>query len=413
MKTNSLSKLIYLSLGAFAIGTEGYVVAGVLPKIASDLGVTLPLAGQLITVFALTYAISSPLIAVATGGMERRRLLLLSIMAFGVFNLVAAFAHTYASLLIARIGLGLAAGTFMPAASAYAVATTPKELRGRALSMIFGGLTVAMVIGAPIGVLLGEHFGWRFIFVVVAALAFVAMTGVAFTLKKIRADARVSLAERIAIARRPDVLATLAVTVITLAGVYTIYSFLAPFLQQTAHLSGNAVALVLLVFGLGSTAGNFLSGAVTDRVGPRRVVMVALSGLIVLFALLSFTGTVVPPDVARWIVVPLIALWGFVGFSFPSAQQAYMVTLAPKLAPITLSLNSSAIYLGASIGAFLGSLVVAHGSVVRLGWVAASCEILSLAVLFWASRRHARAQSITPLRDSLLERGKIAVQFET
>src|SRR5882724_4222883 len=291
---NSWTKLIPLALGAFAIGTESYVVAGVLPTIAADVGVTVPMAGQLITAFALTYALGSPLIAVATGGLERRRLLLASIATFGLFNLLAAFAHTYALLLTARIGLGLAAGTFMPAASAYAVATTTTEHRGRALSIIYGGLTVAMVIGAPIGVLLGGHFGWRVIFVGVAALTAVALTGLALTLKPIRADATVGLAERLAIARRPDVLGTLAVTVLTIAGAYTIYSYLVPFLQQAAHLTGDAVALVLLLFGLGSTAGNFLAGSATDRIGPRRVITLVLTGLIGLFALLSFAGMFLP-----------------------------------------------------------------------------------------------------------------------
>ncbi|SDS10386.1 MFS transporter [Opitutus sp. GAS368] len=389
---NSTTKLICLALGAFAIGTESYVVAGVLPTIASDLGVTVPLAGQLITAFALTYAFGSPLIAVATGGVERRRLLLVSIAMFGLLNLFAAFSHTYAQLFAVRIGLGLAAGTFMPAASAYAVAATPAEHRGRALSIIFGGLTVAMVIGAPIGVLLGGHFGWRVIFLVVAALAFVALAGLAFTLKRIQADAAVGLAERLAIARRPDVLGTLAVTVITITGVYTIYSYLASFLQQTAHIAGDTLALVLFLFGLGSTAGNILAGGATDRIGPQRVITRVLLGLVGLFALLSLTGLLFPPDAARWIIVPLIALWGFVGFSFPSAQQAHMVTLAPKLAPITLSLNASAIYFGASLGALLGSFVVAHGSVGALGWMGALCEVNAFLLLKFIRRRRPAAE---------------------
>jgi predicted MFS family arabinose efflux permease len=329
--------------------------------------------------------------------MERRRLLLTSIAAFGLFNILAAFAHTYTLLLAARVGLGLSAGTFMPAASAYAVAATSTEHRGRALSIIYGGLTVAMVIGAPIGVLLGEHFGWRFIFVGVAALAFIALSGLALTLKPIRADTAVSLAERIAIARRPDVLGTLAVTVITIAGAYTIYSYLAPFLKLTSNLTGDSVALVLFMFGLGSTAGNFLAGGATDRIGPRRVIAMVLTGLIGLFALLSLTGMIFAPAIARWIVVPLIALWGFVGFSFPSAQQAHMVTLAPKLAPITLSLNASAIYLGASLGAMLGSLVVARGLVGELGWVGAACEVTAFLLLRF-TRRHRAAHELRPER---------------
>ncbi len=393
---NVWPKLISLALGAFAIGTESYVVAGVLPTIASDLGVTLPLAGQLITAFALTYALGSPLVAVATGDMERRKLLLASLGLFGAFNVVAAFSHSYALLMAARIGMGLSAGAFMPGASAYAVAAIPAAQRGRALSVIYGGLTVAMVIGAPTGVLLGERLGWRFIFLVVGALTTLALAGLAFTLKPLHRVPTVPLAERVAIARRPDVLATLTVTVLALAGAYTIYSYLAAFLHQTSHLAGDAVALVLFLFGLGATAGNFLSGATVDRIGPRRVVAMIGLGLIGLFVSLSVVAAIFPPDVARWIVVPLVALWGFVGFSFPSAQQAYIVSLAPRLAPITLSLNASAIYLGASLGAVLGSLVVAHRSVAALGWAAAACELTAVLLLhFTRKRRSAPASHAT------------------
>jgi len=391
---NSLTKLLCLALGAFAIGTESYVVAGVLPTLAADLGVTVPVAGQLITAFALTYALGSPLIAVATGEMERRRLLLISLTAFGVFNLVAALAHSYGLLLTARIGLGLSAGTFMPAASAYAVAATPAAQRGRALSIVFGGLTVALVVGAPIGVLLGEYLGWRFIFVGVAALTGIALAGLALTLRRIYPDTKVTLAERVAIARRPDVLATLAVTTMALCGVYTIYAYLTPLLHQRAHLEGNTVAMVFFLFGLGSTLGNYLSGRTTDRIGPRRVLNLSLSGLSVLFVSLSLVATFLLPATARWIIVPLIVVWGFVGWSFPSAQQAHIASLAPKLAPITLSLNSSAIYLGASLGALLGSIVVAHGSVSELGWVGALCEVGALSLLRFTRRRRTATEPV-------------------
>jgi predicted MFS family arabinose efflux permease len=390
---NSWTRLFCLALGAFTIGTESYVVAGVLPTIASDLGVTIAIAGQLITAFALTYAFGSPLIAVVTGDMERRRLLLLSIGSFGVFNLLAAFSHTYALLFVARIGMGLSAGTFMPAASAYAVATTPAEQRGRALSIIYGGLTVAMVIGAPLGVLFGDRFGWRNIFVGVTALVALSLIGLAFTLKRLRATATVSLSERIAIARRPDILATLAVTILTLAGAYTIYSYLAPFLQQTSNLGGDAIALVLFLFGLGATLGNFLSGEAADRVGPRRIVAMVQTGLVVIFALLSIAALTLAPATARWLIVPLIMLWGFVGFSFPAAQQAHIVKLAPKLASITLSLNASAIYAGASLGALVGSVVIAHGSVPELGWMAAVCEVTALLLLRYTRRRRTVAST--------------------
>ena len=408
---NSFSKLIGLAIGAFAIGTEGYVVAGLLPQLAADLGVSVPAAGQLITVFALAYALGSPLLAVATANMERRRLLLVSLATFALFNLLAAAAGDYTTLMIARVGLALAAGTFMPAASAYAVAVTPAAHRGRALSIIYAGLTVATVVGAPLGVLLAQHFGWRAPFLGVSALSLAALGGLAFTLKPVRGAVSVSLAERIAIARRPDVLGVLVVTVITLTGAYGIYAFIAPYLQQSTGLTGGAIAAVLFVFGIGSAVGNLVSGSLSDRIGPRRILITVLGALTVLFALLALLPMAFPPTVARWLIVPTLMLWGFVGWSFPSAQQARIVSMAPKLAPITLSLNTSAIYLGVSLGAFLGSLVVAHRPVANVGWVGVACEIVALAVLLWAPKRH-RAAPRSDEAEAPLEPQPIRVKAE-
>jgi predicted MFS family arabinose efflux permease len=382
---SSRTNLICLALGAFAIGTESYVIAGLLPELAADLGVSVSLAGQLITVFALAYAIGSPLLAVATGNLERRRLRLGSLAVFALFNVMAATVHSYSLLMVARVGLAAAAATFMPAASAYAVEVTPVAHRGRALAIIYTGLTVATVIGVPTGVMIGEHFGWRYSFVIVGVLAVVAWVGLWLTLSPVRSPASASLAERIAIARRPDVLGALVVTVLTITGAFTVYSYLAPFLKTTAHISGTSLAIVLFVFGVGSAVGNWVSGSASDRVGPGKIVKLVLGVLVILFSTLSIAGSVLPPSVARWVIVPTLAIWGFVGWSFPAAQQARFVAMAPRLAPITLSLNASAIYLGVSLGAILGAWVVAHHHVTHLGWIGAACEVMALGLMFrWA-----------------------------
>jgi predicted MFS family arabinose efflux permease len=378
---NSLTKLLSLALGAFAIGTESYVIAGLLPDLAADLNVSVALAGQLITVFAFAYALGSPLLAVATGAWERRRLLLTALASFALFNVLAALAQNYTMLLAARIGLALSAATFMPAASAYAVAVMPAAQRGRALAIIYTGLTVATVVGVPAGVVVGEHFGWRYTFVGVAGLAAIALVGLAVTLAPLRRAATVSLVERIAIARRPDVLNALVVTVLTLTGAFSIYSYLAPFLQKTTAIGGTALAVVLFLFGAGSAVGNLVSGVASDRVGPQRIVTTVLITLVGLFATLSLAGSFLPVEIARWIIVPTLAVWGFVGWSFPAAQQARFVAMEPRLAPITLSLNASAIYLGVSFGAILGSLAVAHQMIAGIGWIGAACEVLALVAL--------------------------------
>jgi predicted MFS family arabinose efflux permease len=402
---NTRTRLLWLALGAFAIGTESYALAGLLPALSAELGVSVAMAGQLITAFALAYALGSPLLAVATAGMERRALLLTSIATFGAFNLLAATAHTYAWLFVARIGMALAAGTFMPAASAYAVAISPVARRGRALSIIYAGLTFATVIGVPVGVLVGERLGWRSIFVGAASLAFLALAGLAFKLKAIANPASVPLAERLAVARRPDVLGALGITVLVLTGAFTVYTYLAPFLAESAGLTGDAVAMVLFLFGFGCTVGNLASGAAADRFGPQRVLFFVVTGLIVVFSVLSLTAAFLPPASARWVIVPAVGLWGLLGFAFPAAQQARLVSFAPRLAPITISLNASAIYLGISFGAILGSVVVSHHLIARIGWVGAACDVVALGFMLIRGRRRAAVSietnaRLTPVSDS-------------
>lgn len=374
----NLKQLLCLALAAFAIGTEGYVIAGILPLLAGDLHVSVSLAGQLISVFALTYAVASPILAVVTAATERRKLLMTSITLFGIFNLVAATAHSFTALMLARVGLALAAGAFMPAASAYAVAVVPQERRARALALIYMGLTLAMVIGVPVGVVAGEAFGWRFPFAAVAGMSFVAMIGLARNLQRIPGDTTVTLRQRLAIAREPAMLRALAVTAIVLAGVFSIYAYIAPFLQGAAGLTGGGIAAVLALFGVGSAAGNLLGGSLSDRAGPDRVVTSVLGLLAILFAGLGLAAEFLHGSAAAWVIVSLIGVWGLVGWCFPAAQQARIVALAPRFAPIALSLNASAIYLGVSAGAFLGSVVGRTGSFTHVPWAGSVCELAAL-----------------------------------
>ena len=395
MKPFSALRLWNLALGAFAIGTEGYALAGLLPKVAADVGVTVPVAGQLITAFSLAFAVGSPLLAVLTGHFERKRLLMGSMLVFAAFNVVAALAQTYAMLFVARVGLALAAAAFMPAASAYAVAVSPVERRGRALSIIYAGLTIATLVGVPIGVFIGERLGWRSIFLLAGGISLVTFAGLAAFVAPSRSAGTASLAERIAVARRPDVFGALLVTIAFMTGVFTIYTYIAPFVQLAAGLAGTVVATMLFVFGIGATIGNLNAGALADRVGPARVLIVVLLGLTTLFATLSLAAELFPPATVRWIIVPVIALWGLVGFSFPSVQQLRLVAMDPRLSSITLSLNASAGYLGVSLGAMLGSVVVAHQATRGLGWVGAACELTAFSLLIYTLRT--RASGIAPL----------------
>jgi predicted MFS family arabinose efflux permease len=381
----SLTSLNWLTLGAFAIGTEGFMIAGLLPALARDLNVGIPAAGHLVTAFSLAYAIGAPVMAVLTAGLERRRLLALAMGGFTVANLLAALAPGYAGLLAARLLLALSAASFMPAASGYAAALGGPERRGRALSMIMNGLTLAIIAGVPLGVLVGEGFGWRATFFGVAGLAALSLLGILARLPRQPPGPTASLGERLALAKRGDVLAVLATSVLTVAGTFTVYTYLGVFLASVAGLGPQGLALVLLGFGLSSALGTRLGGSAADRWGARRTVILGCGVALLAYLTLSL-GAALRPPLAMPVLLPAILLWGLASWGLMTAQQARLVALAPALAPVSLSLNSSAIYLGSATGAAMGALVIADGAVGRLGLVAAGFSLAALlAVLASAS----------------------------
>jgi predicted MFS family arabinose efflux permease len=374
---DSLTSLIWLTVGAFAIGTEGFMIAGLLPTLARDLNVGLPAAGHLVTAFSLAYAIGAPVMAVLTAGLERRRLLAVAMGGFALSNLLAALAPGYAGLLAARLLLALSAATFMPAASGYAAALGGPEWRGRALSMVTNGLTLAIVAGVPLGVLVGQGFGWRATFLGVAGLAALSLLGILARLPRQAPGVTASLSERLALAKRCDMLRVLATTVLTVASTFTVYTYLGIFLARVAGLGPQGLPLVLLGFGLASAVGTRLGGNAADRWGAR--ITVILAGCLALLAYLAFSlGAALGPTLAMPVLLSAILLWGLASWGLITAQQARLVALAPALASVSLSMNSSAIYLGSAMGAAVGAVVIADGAVGRLGWVAVGFSLAAL-----------------------------------
>lgn len=374
--TGSLRSLAWLTLGAFAIGTEGFMIAGLLPALAHDLDVDLPAAGHLVTAFSLAYALGAPVLAVLTAGLERKRLLAVAMGGFALANVAAALAPGYAGLMGARLLLALSAASFMPAASGYAAGLGGPARRGRALSMVIGGLTVAIIAGVPLGVLLGDALGWRATFLGVAAMATLSFAGILGWLPQQRPSVVASLGERLALAGRADVLAVLATTVLTVAGTFVVYTYLGVFMQAVIGLGPRGLAAVLLAFGVASAIGTRVAGSAADRWGARRTV--AFGCGLVLLAYLALALGAVREHATMAILLPAILLWGFASWGVTTAQQARLVALAPDLAPVSLSLNSSAIYLGSATGAAVGALVVADGAVRMLGGVAACFSLAAL-----------------------------------
>jgi len=386
---NHMSKLIWLTLGAFVIGTEAFVIAGLLPDIARDLDQSIAVTGHLVTLFALAYAIGTPIMAVVTGAVERKRLLVVSLALFGLANLLAAIAPNFTSLVGARLLLAVTAGTFMPAASAYAALSVEPERRGRAISLVYGGLTIATVLGMPLGTSIGQALGWRVTFFAVAVLTGLAVIGVVLALPRQAAPPAVSLGERIAAARRREVLSILALTALCLSGAFVMFTYIAPFLQGPARFSAGHTPLILMVFGIAGAIGNMMAGYASDLWDLRKYVAILLVLLAAAFAFLSFVVSNFEGALAQGLVVLGVAVWGVAGWGFPAAQQVRLVRLDPQQASVLISLNASALYLGTAFGATLGAATITLVSVSRLGFAAAAMELVALVVLALTSRRSA------------------------
>lgn len=396
MKSDSVTTAIpapiyWLAFGAFAIGTEGFMISPLLPDLATDLSVTIETAGQLVTVFALVYGLSSPVLTALSGNVNRRHLLLASMAAFALANLLAFVSPNFWALMGARVLLALSAGLYVPGANALASVIVPPERRGRAIAVVNGGITIAIALGVPLGAVVGHALGWRMTFAGVAGLAIIAAAGLLIGLPRdIGAGIpTATLRERIAVARNPVVLATLLTTTLWATGAYTVYTYLSPFLASVTGLTGTHIGLVMFLWGLAAAVGVVTGGNASDRFGPLAVIvpMIALSALA--FVTLSISAGVLSPRAALLPVLAAIVLWGVAHWAFYPAQQARLIDIAGvKVASIVLSLNASFMYIGFSIGAALGALTLAHASVAGLGWVAAVCEIAALLVtLMIAGRR--------------------------
>ena len=380
--------LYTLALGTFAVGTEGFMIAALLPAIAQALGATVAAAGQLVTIFALTYALSSPLLTAATAHWPRRRLLLLSLAGFVVANLIAAAAPGYWFLAAARVLLAFTAGLYVPNANAVASVLAPPAYRGRALAIVNGGITVAVALGVPAGAVIGAHFGWRATFIGVAALSAVALMVLAVRLpREIAAGAPAGLRARLGVIALPGVLPTLLTTTLWATGAYTVYTYISPFLAKAAGLSTEHTGLVLTLLGICALGGVTLGGHGNDRLGTRQTQAIVLPVMALTFAGLTIASLLLAPH-ALGVVLPLVALWGLSAWGFFPPQQARLVTIAGLAqTPVALSLNASFMYLGFSAGAALGSLVILLGSVAWIGAAGAVCLVGAMIVSAMAWRQ--------------------------
>jgi MFS transporter, DHA1 family, inner membrane transport protein len=377
--------LLALAISAFAIGTTEFVIMGLLPDVARDLAVTLPSAGLLVSGYALGVAVGAPLLAVVTSRMPRKIALQLLMAVFIVGNVLCAIAPSYPVLMVARVVTSFAHGSFFGIGAVVAASLVPQEKRASAIALMFTGLTLANVLGVPFGTFVGQQFGWRVAFWIVAGFGVLAFAGVAALVPNQHDTAPAGLGREVRVLKEPQVWLALGMTVLGFGGVFVVFTYIAPILEQVSGFSPHGVTLILVLFGIGLTVGNALGGRLADR-----ALMPSLMGILVALALvMAVFARTSHSQVAAAVTV---FVWGIAAFATVPPLQMRVVEKATAAPNLASTLNIGAFNVGNAGGAWLGGLAIGHGyGLDALPWVAAAVTVAALLLTWIAARMDAPA----------------------
>lgn len=388
-------RLLMLALGMFAMGTDNFVVAGILPSVALSLHTSASLAGQMVTVYALSFAVLAPVMAAVAGGWPRKGLLVSALLIFVLGNAISALATDLNTVLASRALAGLGAAMFSPTALGVAASLVSQERRGRALATVTAGLAGATALGAPMGTFIGGFGSWRTTLWFVAVLGLIAMLGVWGFFQSVSSPPRVSLRDRFAPIRDARIALTLLTTLFAFGGFLMVYTYAGLVFDRVTGGDERVLAGLLLFWGVAATIGNLLAGRLVDRFESRRIINSVLIIAIVNFCLLPWSSAhVVSAAIA-------LSVWGCCGWGLIVPQQHRLVKTAPHVAPILLALNNTATYGGLACSGVLGGLVILVIDSHYLSWIGA----ISIGIAFvFAEAAHA---SIT--RRARQQHGKVRV----
>jgi predicted MFS family arabinose efflux permease len=377
-----------LLYGNFTIGCGVMVTAGALNDLVDSLQVSVAVGGQLIAVAAVMMAVGAPVLAALVSGIDRRRLLTFSLVWFAAGHALSALMPSYAALLPVRVLSVLGAAVFTPQAAAAIGVMVPPHERGRAITFVFLGWSISSVLGMPVHAYIGEAFGWRWAFGLVGLLS----AGGAWWVWRAMPDGvrppAMSLAAWREVFTHPALMATIAVTALSSAGQFTLFSYIAPYYRQVLSASPLHISLMFLWFGAVGVLGNVLVSRHIDRLGAARMV----AGLLCCMALSLLAW---PLATGLLTMVLVIAPWAFGCFSSNSAQQARLSLAAPALTPALVALNSSAMYVGQALGASSGGAILSQRGFDLLHWVGLAWMAAAIGLSLWAARRMA-AQPLAP-----------------
>ncbi len=365
-------KVYLLSIVSFVVGMAELIVGGILDMVSDVLGVSVSKAGELITIYSLIFALASPVLLTLTAKVERKRLFLWSLLIFFGGNLLAFLSPNFLVLFISRI-ISAATGSLLVVLSITISSTIVKEeYRARAIGIIMMGVSGSLVIGVPLGLVIGQHFGWRSPFLFIAILSLVSMIGIMLFFNQMEPKPVISLRQQLETLRKPKILSAQLTSLLFLTGHLTLYAYLTPFLQTALHLNSTWISIFYFIFGVAAVFGGGIGGFLADKWGsPKSILMIISVFCLVLFILPKVTFSTI-------LFVIVMMVWSMLSWAITPAQQNYLIETTPETADIQQSLNNSAMHLGIAAGSVIGGLVINQHSVLHNASIGGIFVLLAL-----------------------------------
>lgn len=378
--------LLSLAIGGFGIGLTEFVIMGILPNVANSLAITIPEAGHFISAYALGVVVGAPLLTSFSHKLSPNRMLLMLMVWFTIFNTLSAFATSYNMLLMMRFLSGLPHGAFFGVGAVIAGKLAKKGKSAQAIAVMFSGLTVANVIGVPIGTYLGNQYHWSASFLMVGVVGLLTLASIFYWMPQFKKEEKQPLSEENKGLKNPELWGLIALTTIGTGGFFAWYSYIAPLLTEVAQFSDNVVSYAMIIAGLGMFVGNFLGAKMANLFTPLRSVMISLLAMSVVLILNSFLAS------SGVLALVLTFVIGLIAFSISTPIQMAIINTAKGSEMIGSSMNQSAFNMGNAMGAYLAGLPIAYSySVTSSSLVGAalafSGSIIAISILLYRQRK--------------------------
>ncbi|WP_449372401.1 MFS transporter [Arthrobacter psychrolactophilus] len=346
--------ILSLAIGGFGIGTTEFAMMGLLPNVAEGVGVSVPTAGHVISAYALGVVVGAPLLVAVSAKMARKTLALSLMALFTVGNLLSVFAHDYSTLMVTRFIAGLPHGAFFGVAAVLAASMVAPTKRGRAISMVMMGLSIANVLGVPLATFVGQQFGWRWLFVLVGAIGVITMICMSIFIPAQKAQAGASLRKELSALRRGQVWITLLIGVVGFGGFFAVYTYVANTMTDVAGFAPSFLPVIVGLYGVGMVVGNYVGGRIADWsvMGSIYLVMGFIATMLVLYAATVHI---------QWMALLMIFVIGASGAMLIPSLQTRLLDVSPGAPTLASSLNHSALNTANALGAFVGGLVITWG----------------------------------------------------